>query len=512
MGDLDPLDGHQRLQLGLRPARAAVFVSKGAGWRNVARRLLEAFSRTWGGAGLIAIPTDGSDIHPVFWKVLRAFDPDYLCAFADTLRALQMRAPADFEKWLDDQAILWTSSNGGTVDEAKALLLNHTDMNAPTSAHWIPGPPLATSLPLNVSAYQMGTHLIAHEFTADSKAPHPLVDMTEITEPAITLIRELDVSAFGEDVQLLFDAATGRLSPAYRSHLKARVPVEIVALDPDHLEPAMGLYLRGAVDAGDWGMHKATMQVIGTPVHEDPSWTAPTYLEASPLASTRTGLARMVYAGPELYAYPRRVYLIVGETAEDFWLAYSLNRLMGASFWLPAQLVGDAPAEVDAVTRSFADFTRDLLQGGDTEVLVTSLSVPPAELTVIRNKLLAAMTGGLHAPGALKVIGAEQIAVPFAYRFLDARHLGEVRHEAFVRGEMAGTLSPLTPAQVRGATPDSVTWLIDVSVGSYRLAARAALNPLVAAPDVDSEHVRSGSEATYIPVAHAGLCCRRHST
>jgi hypothetical protein len=45
-------------------------------------RIIEFYSRLWGGAHNIIVPTDGREITEPFWTLLEAFDPDYLYRYA----------------------------------------------------------------------------------------------------------------------------------------------------------------------------------------------------------------------------------------------------------------------------------------------------------------------------------------------------------------------------------------------------------------------------------------------
>jgi len=63
----------------VRPARVACFIDANAqDWQACALNIIEGFSRVWGGAYFIIIPTDGQTISDAFWRILLAYDPDYL--------------------------------------------------------------------------------------------------------------------------------------------------------------------------------------------------------------------------------------------------------------------------------------------------------------------------------------------------------------------------------------------------------------------------------------------------
>src|SRR5437879_9021722 len=97
-------DQSHRLALSVRPGRVATFVADEDIWRPKAMRMLEVYSRKWGGAGDIIAPLkDGTVVAP-FWRILSDFDPDWLGFYTSTRRGRQMADPAAFEQWLDDQS------------------------------------------------------------------------------------------------------------------------------------------------------------------------------------------------------------------------------------------------------------------------------------------------------------------------------------------------------------------------------------------------------------------------
>src|SRR5215831_13868867 len=88
---------------GVRPARVAILVdTPDEHWQETCRRLLECFSATWGGQYSIIIPTDGQTIATVFWQLLEAFDPDYICRYEKTGLDWKLSAPELYEKVLQE--------------------------------------------------------------------------------------------------------------------------------------------------------------------------------------------------------------------------------------------------------------------------------------------------------------------------------------------------------------------------------------------------------------------------
>ena len=72
-------DSYKTFRVSLRPPRIACLInSNDVQWQAKVLIAIESFSRTWGGAGFIIVPTDGQNISAVFWEVLLSYDPDYL--------------------------------------------------------------------------------------------------------------------------------------------------------------------------------------------------------------------------------------------------------------------------------------------------------------------------------------------------------------------------------------------------------------------------------------------------
>jgi hypothetical protein len=61
----------------VRPARVAIIVDKNdEDWEHTCLRIIEFYSRVWGGAYNFIVPSDGTKIDERFWTLLEAFDPD----------------------------------------------------------------------------------------------------------------------------------------------------------------------------------------------------------------------------------------------------------------------------------------------------------------------------------------------------------------------------------------------------------------------------------------------------
>lgn len=72
-------DSYKTLRVSVRPPRVVCLVnSNDEYWQERVLIALESFSRMWGGAGFIIVPTDGQTISKPFWQILMSYDPDYI--------------------------------------------------------------------------------------------------------------------------------------------------------------------------------------------------------------------------------------------------------------------------------------------------------------------------------------------------------------------------------------------------------------------------------------------------
>ncbi|MFZ5788155.1 MAG: hypothetical protein ACOY3Y_17085 [Acidobacteriota bacterium] len=102
MGDARGGLEHRALTLSVRPPRVAVFLRESDGWQHSAIRVLESFSRCWGGAGNIIVPFNGDGVSEVFWSILRRFDPDRLGYFRPDARSRELANPEEYRRWVEE--------------------------------------------------------------------------------------------------------------------------------------------------------------------------------------------------------------------------------------------------------------------------------------------------------------------------------------------------------------------------------------------------------------------------
>jgi hypothetical protein len=82
---------YHRIETSVRPVRVAGLIADLDDWISPAQRMIELFSRTWGGSGNVLFAyAENSPIPASQWRLLERYDPDRLGYYVPTYRGLQM--------------------------------------------------------------------------------------------------------------------------------------------------------------------------------------------------------------------------------------------------------------------------------------------------------------------------------------------------------------------------------------------------------------------------------------
>jgi hypothetical protein len=123
---------YRRVILNVRPPRLATVFYGGEQWEVTARRLLEGYTRIWGGGGNLIVPIgETGQVHPALWRVLKRYDADRWAFYAVTRHGQRMAQPYEYEAVLAEQASTWAKEHGGTIEAARELLTSDDIMRAP---------------------------------------------------------------------------------------------------------------------------------------------------------------------------------------------------------------------------------------------------------------------------------------------------------------------------------------------------------------------------------------------
>ena len=469
----------------IRPPRAATFVCAQDDWRSDVMRMIECYSRTWGGDGngLVAYSNDG-DVAEPFWPLLAAFDADHMATFQRTPRGLRMADPAAYEAELAAEAAAWAERNGISDAEARERL--ETD-------EYLSGPDLAWPTPLDerirrtlapLASLQVAVHAA---YKADEPPPRGLVDMCELTYRP-THIAQIDLPGLPPALRLLVAARTGAAAPGHRELLEqgGTLKQTSVPVAQEHFSSLLELAWTGQVDTA---LPRLSRRIAGEAEDvREPEYASPQFLADTPLAHSRLGCTWFTRFNPQMYNDP--LVVVCGDSAEDFCYAFTRQRVVGfaSTCWLPItpgqgdEKLGRVLCET--LTRVLPRLARGA--AGYRPVVLASLTLTAQQLDELLGRLTATLWGHrLNSSGfdALQVRVSEikELATVRTAVLLDTVHFSDVQHEPFLGAELARTIEIPRPSLAVGRNPDSCRWQVDVETLDHVLPARWALQPALTA-------------------------------
>ncbi len=285
--------GYGAARIGLRAPRAAVRVESGAHWQSVLGVAMWLASGMWGGYGFIYMPHGDGGLHPALARILTAYDPDYLVDTLWIFGDAESLEPGWHARRIRD----WPSD----PDESQAMMAHVADR-------------VVTDTSGDVGADRCS----------------PFYDL-----PGDRSTRVLWEQSGDHDLHRVATLLGSGADPA---------EFEV----PDGLDPLLALAL--GMRAGYAAKPVLPLgRVVGDAAERMPREYVDYVLSigqrpaASRLAAlstawsqTRAGLVEIGKFRP--LARPVAVF---GSTAEDFALAVALDRMFGATVWIPAEWAQD---------------------------------------------------------------------------------------------------------------------------------------------------------------------------
>lgn len=486
---------YHRVETSVRPARVACLIFDLDEWVFPALRMIELFSRMWGGSGNVLFAY--GEEHPIpesIWQALERFDPDRLGHYVPTRRGQQMAAPEAFETWLDNQAKKWASESDVTsYDEARKQLLDSNFLESPRTT-WRPPQELIDEA-LTRLGPQDPEDPFDQAWHADGTPGHEILDMTNVREIEGSRVFSLRALEIDPRIDLMLQSRIGGLSPSYEKTLIDDLSVEIRTFNAskDNLEEVLDI--AWAKDPADQlRRNQAFREAVGEEAGAGPGWTADD-LANSPFRLTERGLGHYVVGRPWRRDLP---YIVVsGDAAQDYALAMLLSRMYQNAIWVPldfATAAGELPERVRVHLARHLDGVSGYGQGHAQEILLTSLSVDLEDLANAWEPVWAHGVSGSLA-GRIKTKESLEIKLRKPIRLYDPDQLLRQRWEPFVEGELAGALDTPPPSAITERNSMNFTWHIDVSIDDSRYPPRAALNHLMAKTGpTDHAAIRASSD------------------
>lgn len=436
-------------------------------------RVLESFSRTWGGAANVILPWHESGVPSLFWRLLERFDPDYVATFVETLRGWRLSRPDAFERWLDEQSVSWSREHGASADDFKERL-QATGLDQSLGSPE-PDASISREILLRSAPYHYGDRVVASALLSEQGPPSPCIDLAEVDVTNAESIVDVITSDLDPTIALMVALYAGSLSPSYRDRLEARSAIAAsVSLSSSQAGELLSFYW----DPRE-GVLARTLGALRRAKSNDemPPWSEPEFFSRTPFAGSRVGCSWVVQARDWIEAFPTVV--VVGDSIDDFCLALSLDRLWGNGRWLPASVMSGSDEASHSVQYQHGRHTMRR-NAADGALLVTSMSLPSeAALSLEASspfKRAGSPVARYCAPAALPLGRGPK-------RLVDVANPYVPQYMMIADQMLAGLIEPPRPSAISCSDWTRFRWEIDVSIERHRLPVRSCLGELLCTPE-----------------------------
>lgn len=345
------LTGFATIRMRLRAPRVAIVFRGDKAWQYWCRLAIHAASRVWGGVGFVLIPySRGGQVHPKLLQAARAYDPDYVLLLQMCISQYESAYPGE----------LPIARGGNPVTgENRTELVNEMGREILTDAD---GEKARNVIVEACNAYRrrMGGD---GDFREQVTLLNP---MAPGDDRALTLISQIPGIASGSRLSCP-ENWTGSIGVSVAARCGA-IETPIFGEPPDlegNSRRQLLRWLFGTERAGkpDWQMvwhEAAAVSVDETSLDTAFNSTAHGLVPLRRLAPTRSTI----------------VTAAVGDTAEDFSLAFAWDRIYGRGIWIPSDLspIGESE-DASTVRDSLASIVSSLAhRGGKLRLITTSES------------------------------------------------------------------------------------------------------------------------------------------
>lgn len=362
---MEPLeDVYTNASIILRPARVAIVFRGGEDWRGWARLAISVAGKYWGGAGFILVPfNEDASVAPEILDVVAAYDPDHVVTVRLTLREMERAAPG-FVTLRSDAGlpIVGGEERIAFLEREGFVDYPQVDAVARRARNFVS----AACTPLR-NAYGPSDE--------DQRESIEQLDFEVGTSggwlaPAAREVQDSLVLAGSEswkgDPALSLAIRTGILPFA----LEKRFP------DPRE-EPDQAEMIRLSLTPERWSRKAPdvlvqTMNVGGASTAEGPQFW---------FDEPDGGLTSMRHRWSS-----EGGSIVIGDTAEDFALAYAYERMLGFGAWLTTDMIQDE--SLAGVIQSELAHAGQRVKGNSQKLRVTSVSMD--------RDALSELSDGLH--------------------------------------------------------------------------------------------------------------------
>jgi hypothetical protein len=384
---------HLAIETRVRPGRVAVCVDvNDAQWQSTCLRVIEYFTRLWGGCGNIIIPTDGRTISPLFWQILGRFDPDYVKAYARTGQDIEIEEPAKFEQSYERSIAAWEQEISAKSDQHAAKTIRDNLRRSVLTPFGI-STELQHELRDRIAPFYFQHWIVEAGSLSAGGAPHyPHTDVMDILPYAEHSKRVMRVNDAAPFPQLWWASSFGSVNPELQAQL-AKLNVEVYEYGGSTEESKL------LISLGVKGYEEIESARFLTNTSLD---AIQEILQSVPVRLSMTGLG--YYRSVRHQDATELVIAVAGARIEDFALYYALSRMRSRVVWIPPsvldQLLG--PVQTNLRIDPAWHFVNDLasLARGNAQryagLKLLSATLMPEQLDQVKARLSEIAVNGIN--------------------------------------------------------------------------------------------------------------------
>lgn len=475
---------YKNIGASVRTPKVVTFISnKDPYWEHTVMRIIEWYTKIWGGAYNLIIPTDGKTIDERYWKILERYNPDYLRSYYYAYAELSTANPKRWEK--DVKTI------------TARLKKQHPDMSQETIDDFFKrefemvehhrfqiSDELQQELKQRLSPFYFRDQVVKGGVSWKEKVMFPFTEIAKIVEH--TNFRDLfcldiDNSHKDPNLKLLVYSVSGFATNEYIGELE-KVGLSIKRL-PDSY-PTRNIVkdvINGGVDLRSMRLEKELSESLGSKTRKkSKEWTPDfDYLGQSPYALSMLRLGKY-HKLDEHKDWEEPIVVVVGDTMEDFCYYYSLSRAHGDFYWIPKTYIDrfeQALAKKQKAEKQLTEleslpytiinelFSKTDYGHNEKKILLTSISLDKKELERLKDILLKASISQ-----AIPLEVAEnQSFTDCMLLAIEQDNYTNQQTQAFVDGEAVGKIETPKPKNFTYIDPREHRWITEITVDQYKL-------------------------------------------
>jgi hypothetical protein len=451
-------------------------------------RIMEYFTRVWGGCGNIIVPTDGKSIDPLFWSILERFDPDYLETYQRAGADLELEEPARFEEIYKRHITAWERQIGRETDKQAAdTIRDNLRGNGLTSFEI--SAELQEELKERLAPFYFEQWIVeAGAIGALSTPRHPHTDVVDILPHVKHPDRVFKADPASAFPALWWASSFGRVNDRLEAELaKKSIETFEFGKTADEIHVLIRLAVKGYDDIGSAAFFANTSV---EKIHE--------LFQSRPERLAMAGLG--YYRSVRNQDWAESAVAVAGTGVEDFALYYALSRMRGRVVWIPPCITYDALAAVASkpVVDERFHFANDLasLARGNSQryagLRVISATLSDPQLAQVMARLSERAVGSIEQ---CQVGSPMQMIPVHPIRHYEANNASVLRSITVPDDGVISLFETPLPKNFETVDPSSHRWLTELSIRSYHLPRHYVLGEgLMGAPYFTSKDVRVSSE------------------